>query len=178
MRLVWLFGRSVIGISARGVDYLAVAAGVLIILMMIAVVVDVVFRYLLVRPLVGVLEGTEFGLVAICFFGAAWVLKKDRHVKVDIIYNRLNLRNQTLVKTVTCAVGAIALFVIVWFGVVVAYQQFELGYTSNTPLRWPTFPRYIVIAIGSLFLFIQFSRDAYGHLERWLSLRKQRAEWK
>ena len=49
-------------------------------------------RYFLNRPLVWVLELTEYALLWVTFLGAAWLLRQGGHVQVDVIVDFMSRR--------------------------------------------------------------------------------------
>lgn len=125
---------------------------------------EVVSRYVLNRPFVWVEQISGYILVYIVFLNAAWVLKKERHVKLDILLNRLNPKTQTLFNVVTSFVAAIVCLIITWYGVDVTWDYFQRDVPSIEMLRIPMFIIWGVIPVGGFLLFIQFLRRAYGFL--------------
>lgn len=67
----------------------AVFCGTLLLALTFVTVVDVVGRYLLVRPLPGAGEYTELLLMAIIFCGLPAVCLDDGHISVDVVTARL-----------------------------------------------------------------------------------------
>ena len=160
-------------------DYIVSLCGtlvvVLLIFMMLAVSTEVVMRYFLNRPPIWVIEVTEYALLYITFLGAAWLLKREGHVKMDLVLNRLNPRTQTLVNIVTSVFGAIICLVLTWYGVKVTWDHFQLGSFLSTILRPPSFLIVAIIPVGSFLLFIQFLRRTYQYLGMWRASRVQEA---
>ncbi len=93
------------------IDLLAFVAGILIILMMLAVGSEVVTRYFLNRAIVGVVDIAEILILYITFMAAAWLLKGDGHVKMDLVLNRLKPRAQTSLIIGTSVIAAIICFI-------------------------------------------------------------------
>lgn len=131
---------------------------------MLTTVYDVVMRSLLDRPTQWVIEVSEICLVGITFLGAAWVLRSEGHVKIDIFLLRLDPKRQALLNSITSIVGIIICLVVAWYGAKVTLDHFERGIRSPTQLAPPAFPDYLVISLGSFFLAVQFLRRAYGYL--------------
>jgi TRAP-type C4-dicarboxylate transport system permease small subunit len=97
----------------------------------------------------------------------AWVLKIEGHVKIDLVVNRLNPRNQCVVNSITSILGAITCLVLLWYGTKVSWEFFERGTITNTILELPSAPLFAIVPIGSFLLFIQFLRRSYGYLKSW-----------
>jgi len=151
----------------RIIDLLASLAGGLILFMMLSICIDVVLRYFLNRPLTWGVEISEYILLWSTLLSVAWVLKIEGHVKIDLVVNRLNPRNQCLVNTITSILGAITCLVLLWYGTKVSWEFFERGTITNTILELPSAPLFAIIPIGSFLLFIQFVRRSYGYLKSW-----------
>jgi TRAP-type C4-dicarboxylate transport system permease small subunit len=149
----------------------ALLAGLLIIFIMLSVTMDVVLRYFFGRPTSWVVEISGYGMLFIPFLVAAWVLKRDNHVKMDLLLNRLSSKTQLLVNTLTCFVSALICLLLTWHGMRVALYFFKVGYKTPTVLMLPKSILVAIIFVGFFFLSIQFFISAYGHLRTWREFR-------
>ncbi len=141
---------------------LAVFAGILIIFMMLAVDSEIAMRYFWGRPIAWVTEITEYCLLFITFLSAAWLLKRDRHVRMDLVLNKLEPNVRAISNIITSILGALVCLVLTWFGTWVAIESFQLGYAMPSELETPEFIILSIIPIGTSLLFIQFLRISYG----------------
>ncbi len=148
----------------RIIGFLAAAAIILIVFAMLSICADVVLRRLFAYPLKWVIEIAEYILLVATFLGAAWVLKREGHVKIDIVLSQLGSKNQALLNSITSIIGMIVCLALVWLSVQTTWNNFQIGYYYDTPLRWPAAPFHAVVAVGSFLLFIQFLRRTHGHL--------------
>ena len=156
--------RKVTTIFDGTVNLLAVLAAVLMVFILFLIVAEVVSRGFWNHPIPGVIEATAFSLLYITFLGTAWVLREERHVKIDLVLTRLKPANQALLNMITSLISAIVCLVIAWFAVKATWTSFELGYTSPTDLAFPKWILLSVIPVGSFMLSIQFLRRAYGYI--------------
>ena len=138
----------------------------LLIFIMLSICVELLFRRM-GRPLMWVMEVTEYSLLYITFLGAAWVLESEGHVKMDIIINALNPKIQALLGIITSIVGSAMSLYLVVYGIKVTWDYFERGVVECTPLLTPTYIILLIIPLGSIPLFIQFLRRTYGYLVLW-----------
>jgi len=145
----------------------ATLAAVIIAFVVIAVSFEIAMRYFLNRPQVWVMEIVEYCLLFITFLGAAWVLKREGHVKLDIVLNRLKPKNEAMVNAITSVIGAVIFLAIAWYGAVTTWDNFVRGFWVASELEPPRAPIIAIIPIGSLLLFIQFLRRTYGYLRSW-----------
>lgn len=152
---------------------MAWAAGVLLAFATIAVCTDVVFRYFFNRPVAWVLEISEYILLYMTFMAAAWVLRDDAHIKVDLLVNRLSPRGQSLMSIVTSVIGAFVMLILAWFGGRVTLDFYRRGVPTLEYLKTPEYLVLMIIPIGSFFLGVQFLRRAHKYLR---SRRLKKAE--
>ena len=163
LRLLPRVGR----VYQRIINSLASIAGALIVGGMLIICLDILLRVLVARPQVWVLETVEYILVWSTFLGAAWILSKEGHVKVEIVSSRLNPRAQALLGIITSIIGAIICFIVVVYGIHVVWDHFLRGIKVFSLMAPPKAPLLAIIPIGGFFLFLQFLRRSYGYLQRW-----------
>lgn len=156
----------VANIFDRTIEYLAILAVALIILMMLNVGVGVFLRYFLGYPTGWVIDVSEWSLVYITFLGTAWLLRGEGHVKMDIVLTRFGPRVQVWLGVITSTIGAIGCLLIAWYGAKVTWGLFQVGYTTDAVLIMPKFIILGIIPVGGFLLFIQFLRRTYGYLVR------------
>ncbi len=133
---------------------------------MLAVDAQVVSRYFFNRPILGVLEFSEIGLLYITFLGAAWLLKKEGHVKIEMMLIRLKPRHQTVINIITSVICVIILLIITWYGSYITFEHYRQGIYRVSLLHTPTAPVLIIIPVGSFLLSIQFLRRTYGFIKK------------
>lgn len=148
-------------------DLLAFLAAIILVFITLAICWGVASRYFLNRAVAGLFEITEYSLVFITFLGAAWLLRAEGHVKMDILLTRLNPKTQALLNVITSVFAAIPCLFLTWFGARLALHYFQEGIRLPTELEPPAYLLYAIIPIGSLLLFIQFLRRSYGYLMTW-----------
>jgi TRAP-type C4-dicarboxylate transport system permease small subunit len=154
----------VTNIFDRTIDLLAILAIVLLIFTMLSVSGQVIMRYSLERSAFWIIEVNEYALLYITFLGTAWVLKREGHVKMDVVLNRLTPGTQSLLYITTSILGAIICLLLTWYGAKVTWEHFQIGYYIPTLLKPPKFLILAIIPVGSFLLFIQFLRRTYGFL--------------
>jgi TRAP-type C4-dicarboxylate transport system permease small subunit len=142
-------------------------AGVLLLLAMIIISVGVASRYLLGRPIGWAIEIVEYSLLYIAFLTAPLVLKKGAHVRMDLIFNRLNPRLQSTLNLITSTLSTIVCFILFWFGMRVTRDLLRTGYTTPTILEAPKFIVIGIIFIGFGILFILFLIRTHNLLSNW-----------
>ena len=156
------------------ISALAGTAGVLIPLLVVVTVWGIAARYLFDRPQPWVVEVAEYMLLYITFLGGAWLLRKDGHVRMDLLLNQLRPRTQALLHTITSFAGCIGCLALTWYTSIGAWHCLRDGYSMTSALSPPAFVIFVIIPIGFFLLSVQFLRTAYGYLSKWRLLRDQR----
>ena len=134
--------------------FLARLTGLLILIMVIAVVREVVGRYLFRNPTEWGMELNENLLIGVVFLGAAYLFQIGGHVKVDFLYNHfrgaLRMVADIIANTFVIAYCA----VLVWFGWDMTVQAFVMQTKSAEAMRWLLYPTYALIPVGSFLLAV------------------------
>ena len=149
----------------RLLDFMAILAGVILSFITLIVCVAIFSRYFLNRPLGWVAEIGEYSLLYITFLAVAWVLRGKGHVKVDILFNRLNPRNRCVTDLATSIGAALVCLIITFFGAKVTRHLYSIGYYTPTILELPKFIIAAIIPVGFFMLFIEATRNAFNHLK-------------
>lgn len=154
-------------------DLMAILAAVIIILVMLAVASEVTLRFFFDRVTTWVPEFSEYSLLFMTFLGAAWVLRRGRHVRMDVVLNLLNPKTQAFINFITSILCALVCIVITWYGALVTWDYYQAGYYFSTPLETPKFIILVIIPVGSSTFLIQFLITAYTYLSVWKTLRQK-----
>lgn len=140
----------------------AALAGLLMIVIMMAVCVKILMRYGLGRGLVGVDQMSGSMLLFVTFLGAAWVLSREEHVTIDILYGNLAWGVQRWLAVVNSLICALVCGVILVFGTMEVYSSWQRGIRVAAELEIPRSATLFIIPLGSLLLMIQFLRRAWS----------------
>ena len=151
----------------RIIRILFILACVLLTMGWLSVCYEVVMRYLFARPQMWVVDTVAYSLVYITFLSAAFVLKRDGHVKMDWVIDRLDPRNQALVNMITTILSGIMWLVICWFTAQLTWRLFLEGEHIDTGLQPLKAPLVVIIPVGCLVLLFQLLRMLPGYLRTW-----------
>ena len=151
-----------IKIIDRIVDAGAFLAASLLIAVMLATTIKVVFRYGLREGLIGVDQISGTMLLYIAFLGAAWVLRREEHVTLDIVLNsvRSPLRRRMLI--LSSILGALICLTLALAGTVEVVSSLQRGIKIPSELEMPRAVNLVVIPLGCFFLGLQFLRRAWS----------------
>ncbi|MFH0914719.1 MAG: TRAP transporter small permease subunit [Chloroflexota bacterium] len=135
----------------------------LIAIMMVVVTYEVVARYFFNSPTTWSLEVTQFLLAGCGAMGGAYVLLKQRHIKVDILYSRLGIRGRAVLDVVTASL--FFLFICFFFinSLEMAVESTAYRETTASYFAPPLYPIKIAITAGVFLVLLQglakFVRD-------------------
>jgi TRAP-type C4-dicarboxylate transport system permease small subunit len=163
-------GATVMRLFDRMVDAGAVLAAVLLVAVMLATTIKVVFRYGLREGLIGVDQISGAMLLYITFLGAAWVLRRDEHVTLDLLVNALRPRVRRHLLVASSILGALVCLTVTMFGTIEVVSSWSRGIRIPAEIEYLRAVNLVVIPIGFLFLGLQFVRRA------WRSARPPAAE--
>jgi len=151
---------------------MVVMSTVLILGLTLIVGADITLRYVFLRPLGWVKEVSEYILVALGFLVAAWILKDDGHVKMDLLLNKVNPKVQTVMNIITSIMSALVVLIVTWFTLRVMADFYRTKLVTPSVLEPPKWILLIPIFVGSLLLAIQFIRRTFSFIARWKMLSK------
>lgn len=142
----------------------AALAGVLLIAVMLAVNIKIIFRYGLREGLIGVDQISGTMLLYIAFLGAAWVLRREEHVTIDLLLSSLRPRVQRYFHVISSILGALICLCLALFGTLAVIASLQKGIRIPAEIEFPRAVNLVIIPLGSLFLGLQFMRRAWLYL--------------
>ena len=151
----------------RTIGLLAALGALVIAFLTVIVCWDVAFRFFFGSGPMWVLEVVEYGLLWFTLLASAWVLKGERHVKIDILLLLLNPKSRILINLITSILATVACLIVVWYSTGVVWEYLQTGERLPTEVRPFKFIPYLIIPIGFVLLFIQFIRRTYGYFLSW-----------
>ena len=151
----------------RIIGALAFLGAAVIVLITLIVCWDNSARFLTGHGLRWSLEIVEYALLWFTLLGTAWLLKWERHVKIDIVLVRFNPKTQAVLNIVTSVLTAIACLIVTWYGAELISEFIQSCELLPTEMMPPKYLPYLIIPIGFVLLFVQFLRRAYGYLGNW-----------
>jgi TRAP-type C4-dicarboxylate transport system permease small subunit len=143
---------------------LAAIAGVLLLVMVLIVSYTVVMRYFIGKPPVWGTEMTEWILLYATFLAAAWVLKDDGHVRIDVVLIRLSQKKQYILSVIVCILGILTCGFFAYHGAKAVYSLYKRDVIMMGMILMPKYILVAVIPLGILLSFVQFIRILKGLL--------------
>ncbi len=121
----------------------------------VSVMVEVFLRSFFNRPQEWVVEISEYALLYITFLSAAFVLKKEGHIVVDLVTCRLSLNKRLFLGIIQYILISLVSMVFIYVGAKVTVDNFIRGIYNPTVLQIPIAYVLGIIPIGGFFLLVQ-----------------------
>ena len=154
------------------IDALAYVSGAILLFIMLAVTTDVSSRKIFGAPIQWVDDTSGYLMLFIGFLGAAWLLKKEGHVSVDVVVQRLSPRTQALLHAIISVIVAAMCLVMTYAGVRTTLSVYRRGVFTVAFLEVRLYLLVWVIPLGFALLVIQFLRRAYRNYNALKGLEK------
>lgn len=152
------------GIVDHVIDFMAGAAGFLLVAAVLIVCVEIIMRYFFRKPQVWSVEVCEYILFTLAFLGAPWLLKKGGHVSVDVVTERLGPRARGYLGLFACGIGVCISAIITGFSIVAAWDCYVTGVVVTKTLTIGKHYFLVFITLGYLLLLVEFGRQFLKHL--------------
>lgn len=153
-------GRALARLFDAALDLGGALAGALLVAVMLITSVKVLFRYVLREGLIGVDQISGTLLLYITFLGAAWVLRREEHVTIDLLVVRLSPGARRWLHAANSLLGAAICLVLTVYGTLEGLASWQRGILIPAEIEMPRVVNLAVIPLGSLFLTLEFLRRA------------------
>ena len=144
-----------IAIFDGAINVMAILAGVILLYVAASIVVGVVMRYFLGRPLIWTIQLGEYSMLYLTLLAAPWLLRGEGHVTMDLVVASLKPELQNRLKKYTSLLGSALCLVLFFYGVRVTWDTFQRGlYPSEAVLHIPNV--YVVFILMRINNSIQY----------------------
>lgn len=100
-------------------------------------------------------EISVYAIVWSTFFGISSLIKKDEHVRVDLVIQRLTPRSQNVLHFYHSLLALAFLCVMTWGGWLMVSKVAASGMTSESHLKFPLYYPYLIMPFGSALLALR-----------------------
>lgn len=132
---------------------LGLAAGLLLLVLMLLTVADVVSRNVQGRSILGTVDISTLLLVMVAFLGLAAAEFDGRHVSVGLVEARLSERARTVLSGLRAVLLLVIGGLMVWGLAEVLFSAVDRNETTNDILRLATWPAKLVLFLSFLLFF-------------------------
>lgn len=144
----------------RLLTLLAWLAGAIVVAIVVAICLNVALRNIAGETIYGLFDAIEYGILAVTFLAAPWVLSKNAHVTVDLISRGLPERPSRQLARITSLIGcAVSLVFLIY-----AFQAMSTSMTRGSMIRTAfTIPEWWTLSVVPLsfaLIAVEFLRQA------------------
>ncbi|MFV0243808.1 MAG: TRAP transporter small permease [Qingshengfaniella sp.] len=155
-RLVQLFSR---------INLICAIAGTAILSFVGAIIfIEVISRKMFGSSRLWVIEISEYSLLFITLLGAPYLLEKNRHVMLDLLYNRFLGTSRLLAVLFNSTLGMAICLIMTVAGIGVVIDQIQSGVRETTVLAPQRFWITAAVPIGMFLMAFEFFRQAVDAL--------------
>ena len=133
--------------------------------MMFLIMTDVILRYVFNSPITGSYEIIQYMMAVLISFAVVYCAYKRGHVSVDILFDQLPPKPQSVVACLGSLIVLILFVFIAWENVLYIKEIYDEKLTS-TVLYIPTFPVVGAVAVGfvalCLVMLVEFLNSLRG----------------
>jgi len=145
---------------------LAVLSGLLLLFITFSIAYTIFARFLDLPGPIWAVQFTEYALLWMTLLATAWVLKRHKHVSVDLLTSRLSNKTKLYFDLAHDLMGVAVCGIFCWYGSIVTWGQYQRGVVDIQVVDTPKYLILLIIPIGFLFLVAQFLRQFFKDLKR------------
>ena len=116
---------------------------------------EVIMRYFFRAPTIWAWDINIQLLAIILFFGGGYLLLRDGHVRVDVLYGRLSTNLKTIFDLITFPILFIYLGALLWGFTVLTLDSIEEREVTNSLFAPPVYPLKIACTFAFFFFLMQ-----------------------
>lgn len=139
--------------------WLGIIASGTIVVMALLTVYEVIMRYFLNAPSRWVLPSTQYIIIYLAYLPAAYLLRQNRHVTVDILLEAVPQKAKMVMMVASSFIGLAVCLVLTWLTFDQAWYSFKFGLHFTEGLDIPQYWVFGVIPFGFLLLSLQWVRE-------------------
>lgn len=155
-----LSGRKICAMLDGGIAFLSflgsVVAAVALATIAVSVIIEVIARSVFNAPTLWAVEISTYAIIVAGFFGSAFVLRRGRHLEINLFTARLSLTSQKWTGVITDVCGAAFCFLVCFTGVRFVELTQIMGAVSVSELRVPLWIPQLTIPVGFGLLALEF----------------------
>ena len=139
--------------------YCAILGAALLFFIATIICFEVTGRALGASSRLWVLETSEYSLLYITFLGTPYLLEKNMHVVIDIVYTSFTNTWRLIFQALNSVIGFLVCAILAIVGVIVVVEQYGLGVREITVMRPYSWWLTAALPLGAGLMGIQFLKQ-------------------
>jgi TRAP-type C4-dicarboxylate transport system permease small subunit len=144
----------------------ALIAGLLLLFVALSTCVAIVLRFIKIPVPLWSVQFNEYSLLWITFLGGAWLLRRGRHVSLDIVTRRLKPRGVKVLSAIHGIMGLGVCGLLTWITGTVTWDNFQRNVMD---VRAVDVPKYLILGVvflGFALLTLEFLNDVFRNIRQ------------
>lgn len=129
-------------------DVLIFITGIATVVMAFLLAGNTIARYLFDSPVAFAEEYTAYLVIMITFLPLAYTQRKNGHIEVDIIINKLPDKTRLILGILTDNLTLVVSILMIWYGIILTIKSFQHNVLSQTIMMTPLWIPQMVIVVG------------------------------
>jgi TRAP-type C4-dicarboxylate transport system permease small subunit len=144
----------------------AFLAGLLLVFVAISTCAAILLRFMKIPVPLWSVQFNEYSLLWITFLGGAWLLRRGRHVSLDIVTRRLKPRGVQILNIMHGVMGLGVCSLLTWITGTVTWDHFQRNVMD---VRAVDVPKHLILGIvfmGFMLLTLEFVNDVIRNIRQ------------
>jgi TRAP-type C4-dicarboxylate transport system permease small subunit len=155
------------------IDYMLMAAAVIVVLDALAVSADVILRKAIGFTWAPLYEIITYSLLWMTFLGTTAIMRMNGHVKMDSLTGQLSPKKEALLNTISHSVCVLLAGVMLFYTIKLTITDYQTDFVLASILNPPKWPIEIIIPFGFFMLFVQIIRNTKRFFEKYKALSRK-----
>lgn len=134
--------------------------------MMVITVADVLARRVFHGHVEGSYEYVALLFVYLIYFGLAYAQRRDAHITIGIVYDRLPRKAQLPIEGVLLSISFILFSALTWYTAKSAWFNYQMGDTMLGAIQVKTWPSRVGVPVGCGIFALRFLAQLIGLVKR------------
>lgn len=156
--------KTILSVLDKIVDIAAYLAGCLLFIMILMISFETIQRYFFNHTLMGATELTEYGLLWFTLLGSAWVLRNDKHIRIDVVLVLLKGKHKIALEFAINLLCLVVIGIVVYYSGKEVYKEYVKQSYMYSVLELPKYLIMMVMPVGFFMLFYEFLKKTCNRL--------------
>ncbi len=145
-----------LSLAARSiVSGAAFVSNLCLVAMLTIIFLNVIFRYVILRPLYWGDELMTYLMIIMVYAGFGFMLAEGGHIRMTLLFNKLSRKTQNVFWIIVSVLGTAYTTFLLYAVILLVVDTLQLGSFSMIT-RWPIAPWQILVALGLFSLLLAF----------------------
>jgi TRAP-type mannitol/chloroaromatic compound transport system permease small subunit len=147
--------KKILALVDGGSTWVGKAVSLLGLFVAVVIAYEILMRTVFARPTLWAAESTIFACGLIYLLGGAWTLLEDKHVRIDMLYNKLSPKRQALLDCITYLAFSLYILVMLWATWIYMAESMQMRESTTSAWDPPIYPMKMAMTVSLILLFLQ-----------------------